>query len=307
MKKFFVSFLGKFFSASQMHTDDLTTLPLVSAEQITAVSYLRCKFCGLAVEQLNVPADLQAKVSLLNQTFQAGVTENDFSYRNYILSFLSDPLCVKIKYAELAANNGCEFLRSAGKWIAEKFARVTDLLADACEGKLYFNCNSLYFGCFSCDSPYPVVHDKRVWKSAEHFHQAQKFSSSNGVKRDPGTYEKIFAAATPAEAREIAEKNLTRDDKKFWSKTSRRFIFKAVILNAKFSPLSDIRKLLYATGSLELINESSTNLFWGASRTAEGSNLLGKSLMQMRSSRNDCSILELLCLAGDSFQFDRYN
>jgi hypothetical protein len=47
MKKFFVSFLGKFFSAAQMHTDDLTTLPLVSAEQITAVSYLRCKFCGL--------------------------------------------------------------------------------------------------------------------------------------------------------------------------------------------------------------------------------------------------------------------
>jgi hypothetical protein len=47
MKKSFVSFLGKFFSAAQMHTDDLTTLPLVSAEQITAVSYLRCKFCGL--------------------------------------------------------------------------------------------------------------------------------------------------------------------------------------------------------------------------------------------------------------------
>jgi ribA/ribD-fused uncharacterized protein len=224
------------------------------------------------------------------------------------LSFLSDPLCVRVKYAELAANNnGCEFLRSAGEWIPEKFSRVTALLADACEGKLYFNCNSLYFGCFASDFPYPVTYDQRVWKSAEHFHQAQKFSSSKGVKSDPGLYEKIFAAATPAEAREIAEKNLTRDDKKFWAKTARRFISKAVILNVKFSPLSDIRKLLYATGSLELINESSTNLFWGASRTAEGSNLLGKSLMQMRSSRNACSILELICLAGNSIQFDRYN
>lgn len=305
MKKFFKSFLGKFFSGIQLHTDDLTALPLVSSEQIIAVSYLRCKFCGVVIEKLNIPADLQTKVALLNQTFQAGVSETDVSYRDYILSFLSDPLCVRIKHAELAANNGCEFLRSAGEWISEKFARVTDLLADACEGKLYFNSNSLYFGCFASDFPYPVEYDQRLWKSAEHFHQAQKFSTSKGVKSNPGLYEKIFAAATPAEAREIADKNLSRNDKKFWAKTSRRFIFKAVILNAKFSPLSEIRKMLYATGDLELINESS-NLFWGAIRNSEAGNLLGKTLMQMRRSRSDCSILELLCTADKYFQFDRY-
>lgn len=303
MKNFFSRFISKFVPAVQIIPDDLALLPLSSAEQITAVGYLRCKFGSATVDQLNIPADLKEKIALLCRTFPAGVTEYDLTYRDYILSFLTDPLCVKIKYAELSENNGCEFLRSGGEWVAVQFTKVTALLADACDGKIYFNRNTLYFSCFASDFPLPVEFNNRIWKSAEHYYQAQKFSQTPGLQGVPSVYEAVFNASTPDEARAIAEQNLSREDKKFWSRASRRFMFKAESLNYKFHPRSEIRQLLYATENLELINESS-NLFWGARRDTGGGNLLGKALMQMRDSRGDCSILELLWKADECFEFE---
>ena len=71
------------------------------------------------------------------------------------------------------------------------------------------------------------------------------------------------------------------------------------MLKAKFSPDTLFRKRLMQTGNLELIHQSKNDFFWGKDRNGTGKNILGKILMQMRKSNNNCSLIKMIACIND--------
>lgn len=55
------------------------------------------------------------------------------------------------------------------------------------------------------------------------------------------------------------------------------------VLLAKFEQHEDLRRKLLDTGEASLVEESSTDPFWGIGKSGKGQNMLGKLLMQIRS------------------------
>jgi ribA/ribD-fused uncharacterized protein len=51
---------------------------------------------------------------------------------------------------------------------------------------------------------------------------------------------------------------------------------------AKFAAHSDIRAVLLTTGDEEIVEDTSTDHYWGRGRTGKGRNMLGRILMRTR-------------------------
>lgn len=60
------------------------------------------------LETIGVPEVLLNKIKLLAKTFPDDVPEDDPRYYDYIWNLLADPVCRKVKYADLQVNNGYE-------------------------------------------------------------------------------------------------------------------------------------------------------------------------------------------------------
>lgn len=216
-----------------------------------------------------------------------------------IRQLIADPVCRKVKYTDLLVNRSHEDSPGEKGYFTGSFPHAAALLADAEEGRIYFKSSSLYFNVFSNFYPIELEIGGRVWKSAEHFYQASKFSPSDGVSPSKSIFEAICDAETPAEAKFIANSNFSCDNRRLWARTSRRYNAVARMLNAKFAPGTDMRRLLCQTGTLELIHESCSDLFWGQNRKGAGRNLLGNALMQMRDSGGECSALLIMASAWE--------
>jgi len=106
----------------------------------------------------------------------------------------------------------------------------------------------------------------------EHYYQAQKYQGTE-------TADLIRRAETPLKARKIGQ-NRSLSPRSDWDTVKESVMREAI--EAKFAQNRQVRKLLVATGNVELVHESSSDLFWGQSRVAIGDNLLGKIIMQVR-------------------------
>ena len=264
-------------------------------EKILALAHDYGEFRDVAeLETIGVPEVLIGNIKLLAKTFPDDVPEDDPHYCDYIWNLLADPVCRKVKYADLIVNHGYEDSPAGGgRRFTGQYPRAMALFADALEGKLYFNSSTPYLDIFSNFHTEPLEINGEIWKSGEHFYQAAKFAP-NGLQEDANIYSIIVKAETPGTAKRLADEYFSEENKVRSHQALRTFQAMATMLNVKFAPGTLARKRLMQTGTLELIHLSGSDFFWGQNRKGDGKNLLGKALMQMRNSGSDCSVVEMM-------------
>ena len=267
-------------------------------EKIVALAHDYGEFRDVSeLEAIGVSATLIDKIKLLAKTFPDDVPEDDHRYCDYIWNLLADPVCCEVKYADLMVNNGYEDSPAGdGRRFTGQYPRAMALLANAVEGKIYFNSRTPYFNIFSNFYEEPLQISGDFWKSGEHFYQASKFAK-NGLQEDTNIFRLIVESETPGTAKRLADEYFSDENKERSHQALRTFVAMATMLNVKFAPGTLARKRLKQTGDLELVHLSGSDFFWGQNRKGDGKNLLGKALMQMRDSGSDCSVVNMLANA----------
>ena len=267
-------------------------------EKIVALAHDYGEFRDVSeLEAIGVSATLIDKIKLLAKTFPDDVPEDDHRYCDYIWNLLADPVCCEVKYADLMVNNGYEDSPAGdGRRFTGQYPRAMALLANAVEGKIYFNSRTPYFNIFSNFYEEPLQISGDFWKSGEHFYQASKFAK-NGLQEDTNIFRLIVESETPGTAKRLADEYFSEENKERSHQALRTFVAMATMLNVKFAPGTLARKRLKQTGDLELVHLSGSDFFWGQNRKGDGKNLLGKALMQMRDSGSDCSVVNMLANA----------
>ena len=264
-------------------------------EKIVALAHDYGEFRDVAeLETIGVPEVLLNKIKLLAKTFPDDVPEDAPRYCDYIWNLLADPICRKVKYVDLLVNNGYEDSPAGeGRRFTGQYPHAMALLADAVEGKIYFNSRTPYLDIFSNFHDEPLQINGEIWKTGEHFYQAAKFAK-NGLQEDENIYNVIREAPSPGTAKRLADEYFSGENKECSHQALRTFVAMATMLNVKFAHGTLARKRLMQTGNLELIHHSGSDFFWGQNRKGEGKNLLGKALMQIRDSGSDCSVEEMM-------------
>ena len=251
------------------------------------------------LDAIGVPEVLIGKIKLFAKTFPDDIPETAPQYCDYIWNLLADPICRKVKYADLLVNNGYEDSPAGdGRRFTGQYRNVMNLIADAAGGKLYFNSRTLYVDVFSNFHTEPLEINGQIWKSGEHFYQAAKFAR-NGLQEEENMYNVIRDTETPGTAKRLADVYFNEENKSRAHQALRTFVAMATMLNVKFASGTLARKRLKQTGDLELIHLSGSDFFWGQNRKGEGKNILGKALMQIRDSGSDCSVVEMMSNAGE--------
>ncbi len=138
------------------------------------------------------------------------------------------------------------------------------------------------FGEFSNFALFPIVLDKLVWPTSEHYYQAHKYS-------DPILIERVRSATTPYEAALLGRdpKLPKRDD---WNEIKDEVMGRAVA--AKFEQYIVLQKLLLHTKESLIYEHTKLDCYWGDCGDRSGKNKLGLMLMKIRqeSKGNDTSL-----------------
>ena len=110
------------------------------------------------------------------------------------------------------------------------------------------------------------------WQTVEHYYQAQKYAGTDVEHR-------IRGADTPLKARKIGQDRslAVRSD---WDAGKEAVMRQAV--SAKFLQNRRLSAMLVATGDVELVHESGSDLFWGRTLDGAGDNRLGLIIMEVR-------------------------
>lgn len=128
------------------------------------------------------------------------------------------------------------------------------------------------YGEFSNFARYPVTIDGKVWKTTEHYFQAQKFA---GTKYET----EVRNAKGPGEAAKIGrDKRLPL--RKDWESVKDDVMRKAVL--NKFMQHERLMDLLLSTEDQELVEHTENDSYWGDGGNGTGKNKLGKILMETR-------------------------
>ena len=137
---------------------------------------------------------------------------------------------------------------------------------------IYFYHLENSYGCFSNFSDHSFYLDNKIWKTSEHYFQAQKFIETVHL-------DEVHQASTPRKAFDIGrDRNLPR--RKDWEEVKEDVMMKA--LEAKFRAHKDIFKILIDTGDSEIVEDSPFDAYWGIGRSGNGKNRLGVLLMELR-------------------------
>jgi N-glycosidase YbiA len=128
------------------------------------------------------------------------------------------------------------------------------------------------FGQLSNFAPFPVEIDGRVWPTAEHYFQAQKFV---GTKHE----EEIRRAKSPMVAARMG-RAASRPLRNDWEDVKDAVMRKAV--RAKFAQHASLRSLLVSTGSARIVEHSANDRYWADGGDGTGLNRLGAILMNVQ-------------------------
>lgn len=135
--------------------------------------------------------------------------------------------------------------------------------------------------------PSSILIDGEVWPTVEHYYQAQK-------SFEPAYRQAIRDAATPGRAKRLAAPPDAprRVSAQSWfrkNSASPRFDWHEVKLEimrradlAKFTQNIDLAEWLLATGDAELVEDSSSEPYWGIGPDEKGQNWAGRVLMEVR-------------------------
>ncbi len=129
------------------------------------------------------------------------------------------------------------------------------------------------YGVFSNFSPFGFTLDGRYWQTSEHYFQAQKFVGSLA------DFEAVADARTPKKAADMGRER-SRPLRADWNQVKDDAMRRA--LRAKFDTHAELRELLEATGSEELIEKTGDDYYWGCGKDGTGKNMLGMLLMELR-------------------------
>ena len=116
-----------------------------------------------------------------------------------------------------------------------------------------------------------------VWKTTEHFFQAQKFE--DGADSDTDYQMKIHQASTPGEAAALG-RDRSHPIRNDWEGVKEEIMVKA--LRAKFTQNKSMGRLLRRTFPFELQEEARRDPYWGTGHDGRGRNRLGVLLQKVR-------------------------
>lgn len=128
------------------------------------------------------------------------------------------------------------------------------------------------YGCFSNFSRHHLFLKDNVWKTSEHYFQAQKFA---GTEYE----EKVRSAHSPKEAAELG-RNQKFPLRKDWEAVRDDIMREA--LRAKFTQNKELKEILLETGDAHLIEHTANDSYWADGGDGSGQNMLGKLLMELR-------------------------
>lgn len=133
---------------------------------------------------------------------------------------------------------------------------------------------------FSNFSNHSIELDGYVWKTVEHYFQAQKFIGTP-------YYDLIRNLETPKEAAYEGRKYPLPSN---WKEIRYDVMKKAV--RTKLFQHPDVTEILLSTGDNELIENNPKDEVWANGRNNEGQNLFGKVLMELRTEFKKIAVLE---------------
>jgi ribA/ribD-fused uncharacterized protein len=128
------------------------------------------------------------------------------------------------------------------------------------------------YGSFSNFAAYPIEVDGKVWPTAEHYFQAQKFA---GTAHEEAMRLKKSPMVVARMGRD-RNKPLRPD----WEAVKNDVMRKAVL--TKFTQHPDLRAQLLATCDAKIIEHTENDSYWGDGGDGTGRNMLGIILMEVR-------------------------
>lgn len=113
--------------------------------------------------------------------------------------------------------------------------------------------------------------------TSEHYFQAKKFETKEHE-------ETIRLLDNPSKAAEMGRSHefpLRKDWEEIKDEIMRRAVFEKFAQNEKIKPI------LIATGEQEIIENTTSDYYWGCGINGDGTNMLGKILMDVREPLNE--------------------
>lgn len=160
---------------------------------------------------------------------------------------------------------------------------------------LYYRRDRAEFGFLSHFHPSPFLLDGEAWPTVEHFYQEQKSA-------DPEYRSAIRAAVHPGHVKRLSTaphlpKRLSKGSwfkktgsvpRSDWDEVKFDIMYRAD--QAKYLQNPDLAALLLATREAELIEDSTSDAFWGIGSDGLGLNRAGALLVQIRSHLREASL-----------------
>ncbi|MBT4289879.1 MAG: NADAR family protein [Deltaproteobacteria bacterium] len=174
----------------------------------------------------------------------------------------------------LAKGENTYFLNSLRRECA-LLSRTTESYESPYSNKntIYFHDVDKAFGDFSNFSDHPVFCDGVIWKTVEHYYQAQKF-------HDFDLQDRIRMTPSPVTAKEFSNMN-SHLIKKNWLEIKQQEM--TIGVRSKFTQHPDLKALLISTKDKKLYEYSKNDDYWGDPGDGSGQNNLGNILMAFRS------------------------
>jgi N-glycosidase YbiA len=182
-------------------------------------------------------------------------------------------------------------------------------MSDSDQAILFYNSNELYyeFSNFYTNKHMKLTIDGQEWQNTEQYFQAQKFYVP-GSQRHMEYYDIIKACDSPMKTMILGRQRLKGGYAGKWivnKKTDARTMNEAIRLYSDVRMREDwdavkddvmykalmvkfgvanpaLHKILMDTGSLEIIEASPRDAYWGWGKDKKGLNMLGKLLVQVR-------------------------
>lgn len=151
-------------------------------------------------------------------------------------------------------------------------------------GQIEFYHSDQPWGEFSNFSQHAVYLQGKIWRTTEHFYQAQKFT-------DPALQERIRTSASPMLAKEIASQIDSKYLQQDWNNKKEKVMWQAI--TAKFSQHPELKELLLSTDQRNIAEHTINDSYWGDAEDGSGLNRLGELLMQLRSQLRDNKVPSL--------------
>ena len=152
---------------------------------------------------------------------------------------------------------------------------------------LYFERDREQFRFLSHFHPAPILLDDEIWPTVEHYYQAQKcadpaYRQAIRAAISPGIAKRL--SAPPTAPRKISGQSWFRKNgvppRPDWHEVKLGIMRRAD--RAKFTQHADLTRLLLATGDAELVEDSTSEPFWGIGADGRGENWAGRVLMGIR-------------------------